>query len=193
VSLEPAVLAMLQGPVARLAFVLRLSFASGIVRVWEGVGTLVTNTAAGQEEWLGSGGMVGVSEANHASGFFASTCQVTLSGVPDDQIDIYGRAMAQEEEIKGRRIFIGCQALDHRWQPLGAYFAYWAGTMDKLVYDRSLGQESVTVNCETPFVRRRKPRYGFLTDEDQQRLFPGDKGLRFASAAAEKQLTWPSY
>jgi hypothetical protein len=187
------VLDMLAGPVARIAFVLRLDFASGSVRTWEGAGPLVTYTAAGQEEWLGNGGLVSVSEANHASGFFASTCQVTLSGVPDALSDVYARAMAQEQEVKGRRIFIGLQALDDHWQPMGAYFSHWAGIMDKLVYDRSLGQESVTLNCETPFVRRRKPRYGFLTDEDQQRLFPGDRGLRFVAAASEKQLTWPSY
>jgi hypothetical protein len=184
---------MLRGRASRLPFMVRLEFRSGTVRTWEGVSPLVTSTAAGVEEWLANGGMVGVSDADHAAGFFASTAQVTLSGVPDDQVDLYAKAMRQEDELKGRRIFIGCQALDHQWQLLGDYFAYWAGTMDKLVFDKSAGRRAITLNCETPFVRRRKPRYGFLTDEDQQGIFPGDRSLRFASAAAEKQLTWPSY
>ena len=185
-----AQLAELRGAAVRLGTLLRLDFASGTLRLWEGAGELETLDG---HSWLGHGGLVNVSDAELAAGFFASTYSVSLSGLPDEFTDIYSRAMAQEEEVKGRAIVASLQVFGADWQPLGLPVALWAGVMDKLTFDKAAGSRTVSLQCETPFVTRRKPRYGFLTDEDQQRSYPGDRGLRFASAAAEKQLTWPQY
>lgn len=178
------------GEVARLAMLVYCDFASGALRTWEGVGELVLSDGT---VWQGNGGLVGVTDADLAAGFFASTLTLTLSGVPTEFDDIYARAMASEEEVKGRRIIVSWLAFDEAWAPVGLPVAIWAGVMDKLSFDKAQGTRAVSLQCETPFVSRRKPRYAFLTDEDQQRRFPGDQGLRFASAASEKQLTWPQY
>ncbi len=189
-AVPPEVLAATSAEAARIALLVACDFTSGPLRTWEGVGELVT---ADGLKWLGNGGLVGIGDADLAAGFFASTMTLTITGVPDQFTDFYARAMASEDEVKGRRVVMLWQVFRDDWSPLGPPFALWAGVMDKLLFDKALGSRSVQLQCETPFVTRRKPRYGFLTDEDQQRLYPGDRGLRFVSAASEKQLTWPQY
>jgi hypothetical protein len=178
------------GEVARLAILVYCDFLTGPLRTWEGTGPL---TLADGTVWQGNGGLVGVTDADLAAGFFASTLTLSLSGVPAEFDDIYARAMAAEDEVKGRRVVVSWLTFDAAWQPVGLPVALWAGVMDKLSFDKSQGVRSVSLQCETALVSRRKPRYAFLTDEDQQRRFSGDRGLRFASAAAEKQFTWPQY
>lgn len=178
------------GEASWLAILVQCEFASGTLRTWEGVGEL---KLPDDTVWLGNGGMVGLSDVNVAAGFFASTLSVSLSGVAERFDDFYTRAMSSEDEVKGRRIIVSWQPFGPDWQPAGPRVALWAGVMDKLVYDRSIGQRSVTLRNETPFVTRRKPRAAFLSPEDQARLFPGDLGLSHVGASASKTLTWPQY
>lgn len=194
VDLSAAIKAKLAGHSVRISPLVYMAFKSGDVRTWPGIGELkTTHSTLGTSTWIGNGGLISVSDIDLAAGFFASTVTVTLSGVPEEYIAIYGKAMNQEDELKRRRISIFAQVFDDNWQPLGDYFAIWSGIMDKLTFKKRAGDQMVTLNCETPFVSRRRPRYGFLTDEDQQKLYPGDLGLRFVTPAASKNIKWPSY
>ena len=180
--------AVKRGEQARVALCYFADFRSAPFYAWEGVGPLVS----GGQTWLGTGGLVAVSELSLSAQAFASSFSLTLSGLPEEQFDAYTRLMAVDAaEYRGRRIVISMQWFGDDWAPLDAPYAVQAGFMDKPIFAMRGDQQSITLQCEGPLVTRKRPRFGFYTDEDQQRRYPGDKGLEFTPVAATRNVKQP--
>jgi hypothetical protein len=182
------------GRVLRMARLYYMDFTSGPMWMWNGVGDLKTTSIDPDgglsitETWMGTGDLLSGSDVDAAAGFIASKMAITLSGLRSTEADFIRSALQSVAEYKGRRIIAKIQHLADDWQPLDHAYAIWAGVMDNLVVDRALTSRALTLNCETPFVTRSRPRNLYFTDLDQQARSPGDRGLRFISAAAEKQI-----
>jgi hypothetical protein len=80
---------------------------------------------------------------------------------------------------------------DENWQPLGDPVARNAGFMDVPVLTGTVGDRAIQIRCEGPLVTRKRIRHGFITDEDQQRRFAGDRGFEFAPTSAQRQVRGP--
>ena len=163
-------------------------FQSGAFRAWDGVGAL----ESGGHTWLGSGGLIGVSDLSLAAQGFAASFHLVLSGLPDAQFDAYAKLMmADLAEFRGRRVVVSLQFFGDDWQPLDAPYAIQAGFMDRPIFSMREGQRAITLQCEGPLVTRRRPRFSNYTDADQQRRSPGDKGLEFTPTAAVRNVKQP--
>lgn len=57
----------------------------------------------------------------------------------------------------------------------------------------SYGQESrVVVQCKGKFAALDRARTERYADADQQRKYPGDLGMQYASVVASKEVVWPA-
>ena len=186
--LPSVIAAALQKRTIRRARLVMADFRSGALRLWSGRMPLV----AGGETWVATHGLVQISEIDMASGAFASPFAITLAGMPGDNIATYTRLMLYDaSEYRGRRVVVYSQYFDEEWQPLDSPVALRTGVMDKPKFSGRAGQESITLQCESALVSRKRPRYSNYTDPDQQARYAGDTGFEYAPVAAGKTLKMP--
>lgn len=187
-SFSATVLAHLRGEQVRPRLCFELDFRSGILRAWQGIGDL----AIAGKTWSGSGHFVSASGLDLSPGAFARSFTITLSGLAPDQFAAYGRLMGSDPaEYRGRRASVFLVFLGDDQQPLEAPYAISTGFMDRPVLSVVNGQHQLSLQCEGAFVTRKRPRYGFYTDQDQQSRFPGDRSFEFAPISAQKNVRQP--
>jgi hypothetical protein len=184
---SPEEIAMLKSGTCRIAQLLFMDFASEPMWLHDGIGVL----NVGGQDYLGHGGLVSIPETPSGPAFFASSINIALSGVPLAQGNFIDKMMQQQAEVRGRRVVVSAAIIDADFRPIGQPFSTWAGIMDTLEWSAEVAKRSIVQRCETPFVSRRRPRYGYFTDEDHQARFPGDRVMRFVSAVTRK-ITWPT-
>ena len=176
------------GGTIRAAHLFEAQFLSKTLRLWTGWGTLAT----GGREWEGSGGLIAVSDLDASASSFASPFAITLSGLPDESYDLYTRMMLSDPaEYRTRPVSVLLQFFDDAWQPLDEPMVMRSGFMDVPSFTGTAQSESIAMKCEGALVVRRRPRWGYYTNEDQQRRYPGDKGFEYAPASATRQVKAP--
>lgn len=168
-----------------------LDFTSGAMRVWHGFGPLVT---ADGHTWSGIGEVVSIEGGGQQAGVVATNLTLTLAAdsdlVTDDMV---ARALASETEVYGRRYYMALQFFNEAWQPVDSYRVVYVGVMDRMTFKRNRDLRQITLNVESPFVRRRTPRLQTFSDRDQRSRYPTDKGLEFISSLKDKTVTWPKF
>jgi hypothetical protein len=168
-----------------------LGFASQPMRVWHGAGELVTPDGY---RWQGIGDVVSIEGGGQQLGVVATNLTLTMAASSDLMTDdMIARALESEAEVYGRRYFMAIQFFNEHWQPVDAYRAVYVGVMDRMTFKRSPGLRQITLNIESPFVRRRTPRLQTFSDRDQKSRFANDKGLEFISSLKDKTVIWPKF
>lgn len=177
----------LAGSVVRAATLVHFAFVTKPMRLWLGHGLLM----AGGQAWSGLGELGSISGIESALGGTAPQVTFGLSGVDPNLVSA---ALASAAEVKNRDATIYLQFFDEAMQTLDNPYAIWAGSLDMMTIKADgPGQRTVEVTAETLFARRAIPPFGYLTDRDQQRLFPGDRGLEQVPAMANKSVVWPAF
>lgn len=159
-----------------------LDFSSGFVRVWNGVGTMVWNG----KDWLGTGALMRLSPIEETREIEAVGLSLALSGVPSAMV-----AVAYGDFSQGRPAKVWLGALDiASGAMVSDPVAIFQGRMDT-ISDSDDGAEAViTVTAESNLADLKRLRARFLTDQDQQRIFPGDRSLRYLSSLQERPVYW---
>ena len=160
-----------------------LDFAGGVVRVNGSVASITI----GGNEFLGIGGLGGISAAEESAELQAYGLTVSLSGIPRDAI-----SLALAEAYQGRAATVWEVLLNRdTWQPIADPVVIFRGRMDQM--NVSLGQSAtVEVRLENRLVDWERPRIRRYTSEDQQVAFPTDRGFEFVSDTAEREIVWPA-
>lgn len=185
--------AQIAGRAVRMACLMRFDFLSGTGRYWMGFGPLVTNDA---QTWMGANNMASIGEITSSVNGTAPEQTFTLSGI---DAAFVASAKSDPTEYYGRLCFIYLQFFDEDWQPLDNPFAVWWGRMYSLAVaegpaDSGEGFErTITLSAESPFASRRRPRYGYYTDRDQQSRFPGDLACERTAGMQSKLVIFPDY
>lgn len=179
--------ALLAGQIVRCAVLVRFDFTTAPRNLWLGAGKLW----AGGEYWDGLGELGSVSGIESAIGGTAPVATFRLSGV---DAALVPAALASATEVKGRDVTVYLQFFDDEQQTLDEPFSIYAGTLDVMRINAQ-GSElrTIEVTAETLFARRAMPPWGYLTDRDQQKLFPGDRGLEHVPFMISRTVNWPSF
>jgi hypothetical protein len=180
---------MLAGDTVYMSQLAFFEFKTDPMRVWLGHGDLL----AGGQTWKGLGELASVSGLEQATSGTAPTAEFMLSGVSPS---LAAAAKNSSDEVKGRDVTVYLQFLQYdaggNLQPLDNPYALYCGVMDQMTISLS-GPSSRTIKltAESLFNRRGMPLFGNLSDRDQQRLFPGDRGLDRIAQIPFKTATWP--
>ena len=110
-----------------------------------------------------------------------------LSGVPSA-----GIALALAEPVQGKAIRIKTCAFDSStYQPLDVRLR-WSGYLDVMSIDD--GPDTATLSCtaEGAAVDLMRPITSLYSNEEQQRLYPGDLSFQYVTDQADMRVVWPS-
>lgn len=182
-----ATAAQLDGETVLFGILVRFDFTTAPRNLWLGSGRLL----AGGEFWDGLGELGSISGLESAIGGTAPVATFSLSGV---DAALVPAALDSAHEVKGREVVVYVQFFGADSQALDDPFSVYVGTLDVMrIKAQGAGLRTIEVTAETLFARRAMPPWGYLTDRDQQRLFPGDLGLEFVALMISKTVTWPSF
>lgn len=158
------------------------SFSGGYARMWNGVGPIVWDA----KTWLGGGRLLSFGPVNETRQVEATQLIVSLSGVEAVLL-----ATAYGEFSQGRPLLAWLGAMDPRTaQIVSDPVQIFAGRMDT-ISDADDGSEAViTITAVSSLTDLKRIRARYLTDQDQQRFYPGDRALRYIPNLQDIPIFW---
>ncbi|MFP5078660.1 hypothetical protein ACLE20_15245 [Rhizobium sp. YIM 134829] len=184
-----SVAAQLAGNVVRCDALAEIGFLNGSRRLYNGFGTLRTNDG---KLWQGIGNLGSIGGLKQAMNGAAAPLELSVSGV---DAGFAAQAKGDRANWYMRPVVIYLQFFANDWQPLDMPFAMAFATMRQLTIGRQSTEGgmvySVTIQAEGPFITRKRARYGFYSDTDQQKRFPGDRGCERTSGIEQHVIIFP--
>lgn len=167
--------------VVRPAVFVEAHFASGVVRLWSGVGPITWNGLT----WLGVGSLGTISAMPETSDVQAQGISLTLSAIPSDML---AHVLNEIRQGMPCRVWLG--ALDEAGNVITDPYASMAGRIDSGVINEGGQTSSATITVETQLMDLRRTRERRYTDADQQYDFPGDLGFIYVAAVQNWNGVW---
>lgn len=160
-----------------------LDWPDGVVRLNGSPAPLIIDG----QEYLGVGGLGGISKVQESSELRAYSLTLKLAGIPRDAV-----AAALTQAYQGRSAKVWEVLLHPKsWQVIDAPILSFRGRMDQM--NATLGTTAtVTVVLKNRLADWERPRLRRFTDDDQKRQHPADRGFEFLTATVEKEITWPA-
>lgn len=200
-----AVEAALRRESVHIVLLAEFQFASGTVYTSN---QLIPITTGGQT-WQGFGDLVSVSAVSDSADTLAPLMEYSL-GIPWELLTPEERAtnglgvipglIGTPSEYRGRTASLWEQVMSTdtldefgRPTPIGVPTALHSGAMDTPRASFTAATANLTLSVEGAFIRAGAPVYGRLTHRDQQRRFPGDKGLRYVPEVVDTEISWTDW
>lgn len=160
-----------------------LDFPSSTVNFWTGQGTISWNS----KSWDGTGRAVSFSTFPETTDGSSQGIQIDISGIDSGDIDDI-----TQDEFQGADVSVWIAFLDSSGTVIGSPFQIFAGIMDTGEINDNGKSATISINAESKLINQIKRIQNRYTDQDQQRLYPGDKGLEFIGKIQDKQIVWKS-
>lgn len=181
-TMTSAARAAITGEVARRTTAIELDFAGGFVRMSGAPYDIVLDG----QTYLGVGQLGEVSVVEETSEVQSAGITISLSGIPRDSV-----AVAMTQAYQGRPGRVWEVPLDADGAVIADPLLIFRGRMDQMSVE--LGDTAtVRVTLQNRLADWERPRAARYTDAELKRRFPGDRGLEFVSATAEKTIVWPT-
>lgn len=183
--------AQLAGSIVRVDVLAEFMFVSETVRLWNGFGPLKSLDG---KSWLGTAAMGSIAGLSQSLNGTAPPLVLSLSGV-DSTFAL--KAKAEAAEYYNRPIVVYLQFFTEDWQcldnPYGLTMARMTNITSKMEDEEGGKRYTVSITAETPFAVRRRPKFGYLTDRDQQLRNPGDRGLERVAGIDNRNIRFPVF
>lgn len=187
-ALDPAVKTETEAPEVIAAAFVELDFSSGPVRVWTGLGPIdAAMPGAASFTWDGVGDLGSINAISESSDRRQNGVQLTLSGVDAGLL-----STALTENYQGRTAGIWIAFLDADHQIIAQPVRVFGGMMDVMSTVDGDPSGSISLTCESRETVLTRNSESLLTDQEQQRLHPGDLGLAFVMELQSKEINWGS-
>jgi len=157
-----------------------LQFDSTPIYVHTGVGTITYDG----NDYLGVGGLGKVTPIKESSDLEVTRVILELSGIDASNISV-----ALNQQYQGRVATIYQAFLDSDYTLIADPVVVFKGTMDNQIINlgNTAKVEVAVISLLEDWQKARIRRYN---NEDQQNLYPGDKGLEFVEQVVEKEIFW---
>lgn len=182
-SLTNTMAAAIQQPIVRPVIFYEGWFKNGVLNLWSGLGEIVWD----QKVWTGTGGLLNISQVEETDQQQASGIVVSLSAVPSSKIAL---ALAEVQRNQAGYVWLGL--LDEVEDVIDDPHIIFRGRMDAVSIEDGAESAIIKVSYENEMITLEHARELRYTDQEQQRLFPGDKGLEFIAGLQDKTLRWGS-
>jgi len=175
----------LQDKLVRIAFLIKFDFASGIKTYWPGIGDFTS----GGYTWEGRKVILTIDPGAPSVDGAAEPFYIGVNGINEEY---FAKVTGDENEWMNRRIGLYLQFFDDTWQPSDDPISIRQGRMTGMkMGGTGTSSSSLMVNCEGSLVARGHPPLTFLSVEEQQRRYPGDKSAEFLPILQDKTVYWP--
>ncbi len=150
------------------------------VRLWLGVGNIepgINMVDTLGTSYRGMGELIDVPAFSHLFDGSADRVEFIISGIsPTVFAQISPLLGEQQDEVQGKRAYVGWAALDYQWQLLGPIHWEWFGFADLIRLRHTGGSDAsspatatLSLSCGDWMTGRRRAGLSFLTDPDQRR------------------------
>lgn len=160
---------------------LELQFASGTLRLHNGVGTY----SWGGFTWLGVGELGQMSDVEETDELSAYRVSYQLSGVNSAIL-----TEALGEQIYEKLVIRYEGFLDENGALVDTPHELRRDFMDTMEIAKGGEIDVITLHCESEHIRDTRAPGGMFSDEDQQALFAGDTGFQYLSQMIDAQIHW---
>ena len=182
-GIDSATLAALSEPVVRMAFLVEVLFPSPNTLRFT---TLLRPYTHEGDTYVATGSLGSVTTAASNSQIEPSQYQITLSGIPEDNL-----AAAGQLDYMNHRATCWALVLDDQDQVVGEPFIWFRGLTDSV--DIEIGNSpTIVIQVRDRITDWERPRISHYTDAEQRRLHPGDKGMEFVSQVSSREVEWPA-
>jgi hypothetical protein len=163
-----------------------LDFDTDPVYVWTGTRTYASLALPSES----SHDYLGVGSLGFIDGLMESPD--TINGVTLQMAGIGNELLANalDQEYQGRTAKIWIAQLDADDVIIPNALLLFGGQMDVMTLVDGDGTGVISIQCESRDATLNKASESLYTDEEQQRVFPGDIGLSFVRELQGKTLTW---
>lgn len=133
-------------------------------------------------------GTRGLGKINAVADTPAEVCGLSfeLSGVRTDAL-----SLMLSEPVRGKAVRLKLAILNPADGSVLDVHQRWAGWLDVMSLSESGGTGTITVTAEHGGIDLTRPASSYYSDDEQQRLHPGDLFLQFMSDQVEQRITWP--
>lgn len=163
-----------------------LEFDSDPVYVWTGTRSLTaTLPTEAEHTYLGIGALGSIDGISETSNRSVNGVKLQMAGIGNDLL-----ANALGQDYQGRVAKIWLAYLDSDEVIIADPLLLFAGQMDvmSLVDGDKVG--AIEVQCESRDALLNRSSESLFTDEEQQRVYPGDLGLEFVLPLQGTTLAW---
>ena len=172
--------AFIQPNVSIITFVM-LNFASGIVRVHNGLGTYTW----GDEEWLGVGNLGSVGQLEEGADVSPYGITLSLSAL---DAQVAGVALTEDYFMRPVSIYIGALSADD--ELLNNPLQMWSGHMDVMTVTAGTENDTITIKCESELAAFDRSSNLKYTTQSQQDFYPGDLFFEFLPKIEGAKIRW---
>lgn len=179
-DIDSTLAAVLSGKVADVALLAEMVFDSGTLYMWTGYGDLTWDS----KTFLGGGNLIGISGTEETQELQAKGLELTLSGIPEDQI-----ALALTEKTRGRpfRMWLA-SVVDN--VVVGTPYRIFTGMMDVLSMNDTGQEASLVLTVENSLIIGQRSKVRRYTSEDQRKYYSNDTGLDRIPQLQDKEVVW---
>ena len=172
----------LAAELVRIGLLVEIDYPSTPLRCWTGPTTLSWDS----KSWLGVGDLGGISAVRESGAPEASNVTIEISGISSASL-----ALALAETSQRRRASIWLALFSESggtWSVIADPWRVRRGWTDVHKILKTGRTATIQVSVESILSRLRIARTIRYTEHDQQRLFAGDTGLRYAAGIGEKPI-----
>ena len=171
---------VLNDDVLRPIYFLKLEFPSGNVFL----NSSDRDITWGGNSYIGSGTIGTLSDIEETAELQANGIKLTLSGIPSTYVSI---ALTTEYQGSTATEYLGF--LNNDYVLVDDPFIIFVGKVDTMSISLS-DTATIELEIENRLVDWERPKISRFTNEEQQNLYSGDKGLEFVDSVAEKEVFW---
>src|SRR3990172_2864611 len=154
-------------------------FASGMLRLWSGVGTISWNG----QSWQGAGQLLSITGVTETSDVRAAPMTVTLSGNVSALL-----ATALTEARLGKPGKVWLPAPGAAGAIIADPYLAFSGRLNVPKIDDAGEQCAISITYESRLIDLQRARVRRWTHEDQQIDFPGDLGFEYVSGLPDQVI-----
>lgn len=175
----------LEKPVTRTVWFVELAFQAG---------TLYASTAGntltwGGHDWVGMGGIGGISAVEETSGLASSPVDLTMDATSSS---LRALAVGSVEAYRGRSAKIYFCPLDEQFRLIDTPELCWRGTMGMMTLGVEGEAGRIQLKCETSaYGLKRRPSLR-LNAAQQKKRYPTDTGLDYLTNLIAQPQLWLS-
>lgn len=189
-TLPAAILAALDKGTVRSEVFFRFRLVDGDTLIWSGMGDIRVDG----ERWRGSRLIGRLPELEQLLNGEAARITIEVSGVSDDAV---AALIEEAATIEGRELDIMLGLFGERGGLIHGLIALDTMIMDEVVDDQSvegaIRTNKITLDVASPLMARATASHALWTDDDQQRLHPGDRGCERVGMYQSRETVWPQF
>ena len=180
-GVDSAIISRLGADTSEPFFAIKAEFDTDDVLVWSGSGDLTLNS----ETYAGAGTLLTVSKIEEDSEIASNGIAVALSYMDKTVLNY---ALVENYQNRPITVFLGFTMGGSN--EVAGSMTVFKGRMQSMKINDSTDGAIISLTAESRLNDLRRPRGYRYTNDSQDHLFSGDKGLAFVQTLQEQQILW---